>query len=158
MCSRPCVRAHLREPLLQTSVGHCQSSSSIYNRRHRGFNGVWGKLRRDQRQRQHELRDVQVGARTRKGDSIECSTSDPIDEDFQRIGKAHSPKKLRFGLALVRIANSCVFACKTSDVQTPMVALGKFNALHLGHRELIYQASRAGYPCLLSFSGMSKVC
>ena len=43
------------------------------------------------------------------------------------------------------------------EVANPIVALGKFNALHLGHRELLLQASRMGHPCLLSFSGMSKI-
>ena len=44
-----------------------------------------------------------------------------------------------------------------SDVSNPILALGKFNALHLGHKELISRASQIGHPCLLSFSGMSKV-
>ncbi|CAA6656287.1 unnamed protein product [Spirodela intermedia] len=38
-----------------------------------------------------------------------------------------------------------------------IVALGKFDALHLGHRELAIQASRAGTPFLLSFVGMAEV-
>lgn len=38
-----------------------------------------------------------------------------------------------------------------------VVALGKFDALHLGHRELAIQASRAGPPFLLSFAGMAEV-
>jgi len=38
-----------------------------------------------------------------------------------------------------------------------IVALGKFDALHIGHRELAIQASRAGPPFLLSFVGMAKV-
>ena len=35
--------------------------------------------------------------------------------------------------------------------------MGKFDALHIGHRELAIQASRAGPPFLLSFVGMAKV-
>lgn len=35
--------------------------------------------------------------------------------------------------------------------------MGKFDALHIGHRELAIQASRAGHPFLLSFVGMAKV-
>jgi len=35
--------------------------------------------------------------------------------------------------------------------------LGKFDALHIGHRELAIQASKAGPPFLLSFVGMEKV-
>lgn len=46
---------------------------------------------------------------------------------------------------------------RIEGVSRPAVALGKFNALHLGHRELICRASRMGHPCLLSFSGMSKI-
>ncbi|KAF6147691.1 hypothetical protein GIB67_003022 [Kingdonia uniflora] len=38
-----------------------------------------------------------------------------------------------------------------------IVALGKFDALHLGHRELAFQASKAGAPFLLSFVGMAEV-
>lgn len=35
--------------------------------------------------------------------------------------------------------------------------MGKFDALHIGHRELAIQASRAGPPFLLSFVGMAKL-
>lgn len=35
--------------------------------------------------------------------------------------------------------------------------MGKFDALHLGHRELAIQASKAGTPFLLSFVGMAEV-
>ncbi|KAG8098618.1 hypothetical protein GUJ93_ZPchr0013g37734 [Zizania palustris] len=38
-----------------------------------------------------------------------------------------------------------------------IVALGKFDALHIGHRELATHASKAGTPFLLSFVGMSEV-
>ncbi|RZC73564.1 hypothetical protein C5167_049037 [Papaver somniferum] len=38
-----------------------------------------------------------------------------------------------------------------------IVALGKFDALHVGHRELAIQASKAGTPFLLSFVGMAEV-
>ncbi|CAH2073543.1 unnamed protein product [Thlaspi arvense] len=38
-----------------------------------------------------------------------------------------------------------------------IVALGKFDALHIGHRELAIQASRIGTPYLLSFVGMAEV-
>ncbi|CAL5210201.1 unnamed protein product [Lathyrus oleraceus] len=44
-----------------------------------------------------------------------------------------------------------------SAVAGGVVALGKFDALHIGHRELAIQASRAGPPFLLSFVGMAKV-
>ncbi|KAL2323958.1 hypothetical protein Fmac_023016 [Flemingia macrophylla] len=45
----------------------------------------------------------------------------------------------------------------TSPLSDGIVALGKFDALHIGHRELAIQASRAGPPFLLSFVGMAKV-
>ncbi|RDY03109.1 FAD synthetase 2, chloroplastic, partial [Mucuna pruriens] len=45
----------------------------------------------------------------------------------------------------------------TSAVAGGIVALGKFDALHIGHRELAIQASKAGPPFLLSFVGMAKV-
>ncbi|KAK6942135.1 FAD synthetase [Dillenia turbinata] len=38
-----------------------------------------------------------------------------------------------------------------------IVALGKFDALHIGHRELAIQAAKAGTPFLLSFVGMAEV-
>ncbi|KAG0467878.1 hypothetical protein HPP92_017206 [Vanilla planifolia] len=38
-----------------------------------------------------------------------------------------------------------------------VVALGKFDALHIGHRELAIQASKAGIPFLLSFAGIAEV-
>lgn len=38
-----------------------------------------------------------------------------------------------------------------------IVALGKFDALHIGHRELAMHASKAGPPFLLSFVGMAEV-
>lgn len=38
-----------------------------------------------------------------------------------------------------------------------IVALGKFDALHIGHRELAIQAAKAGIPYLLSFVGMAEV-
>ncbi|KAF7808349.1 FAD synthetase 1, chloroplastic-like [Senna tora] len=44
-----------------------------------------------------------------------------------------------------------------SPVAGGIVALGKFDALHIGHRELAIQASRAGPPFLLSFAGMAEV-
>eukprot|EP00242_Pyramimonas_sp_CCMP2087_P011456 CAMPEP_0198225572 /NCGR_PEP_ID=MMETSP1445-20131203/101681_1 /TAXON_ID=36898 /ORGANISM="Pyramimonas sp., Strain CCMP2087" /LENGTH=131 /DNA_ID=CAMNT_0043905137 /DNA_START=203 /DNA_END=594 /DNA_ORIENTATION=- len=39
----------------------------------------------------------------------------------------------------------------------PAVALGKFDALHLGHRALAEKAASMGTPYLISFSGMSAV-
>jgi FAD synthase len=38
-----------------------------------------------------------------------------------------------------------------------IVALGKFDALHIGHRELAIQASKVGAPSLLSFVGMAEI-
>lgn len=38
-----------------------------------------------------------------------------------------------------------------------VVALGKFDALHIGHRALAEQAARMGSPVLLSFAGMGEV-
>ncbi|CAN1174832.1 FAD synthetase 2, chloroplastic [Linum perenne] len=44
-----------------------------------------------------------------------------------------------------------------SSVAGGIVALGKFEALHIGHRELAIQASKIGVPYLLSFVGMAEV-
>ncbi|XP_024538256.1 FAD synthetase 2, chloroplastic-like [Selaginella moellendorffii] len=38
-----------------------------------------------------------------------------------------------------------------------VVALGKFDALHIGHRSLAEQASRMGPPVVLSFTGMGEI-
>lgn len=38
-----------------------------------------------------------------------------------------------------------------------IVALGKFDALHVGHRELAIQAAKIGVPFLLSFVGIAEV-
>ena len=38
-----------------------------------------------------------------------------------------------------------------------IVALGKFDALHVGHRELAIEASKIGSPFLLSFIGMEEI-
>lgn len=37
------------------------------------------------------------------------------------------------------------------------MALGKFDALHIGHRELAIQAAKIGVPYLMSFVGMAEV-
>jgi len=39
----------------------------------------------------------------------------------------------------------------------PVVALGKFDALHVGHRALAAKAAALGSPYLVSFSGMAEV-
>lgn len=44
-----------------------------------------------------------------------------------------------------------------SSIAGGIVALGKFDALHIGHRELVIQASKVGAPFLLSFVGMAEV-
>ncbi|XP_062107965.1 FAD synthetase 2, chloroplastic-like isoform X2 [Humulus lupulus] len=44
-----------------------------------------------------------------------------------------------------------------SSVAGGVVALGKFDALHIGQRELAVQASKVGTPFLLSFVGMAEV-
>ncbi|EPS68762.1 hypothetical protein M569_06007, partial [Genlisea aurea] len=44
-----------------------------------------------------------------------------------------------------------------SSVAGGIVALGKFDALHIGHRELAIQAAKIGVPFLLSFAGMAEV-
>ncbi|KAF7123475.1 hypothetical protein RHSIM_Rhsim12G0193800 [Rhododendron simsii] len=44
-----------------------------------------------------------------------------------------------------------------SSVAGGVVALGKFDALHIGHRELAIQAAKVGVPFLLSFVGMAEV-
>ena len=45
--------------------------------------------------------------------------------------------------------------CVTGD--PTVVCLGKFDAMHRGHRELAQTASAMGNPCLVSFGGMAEV-
>ncbi|XP_042490702.1 FAD synthetase 2, chloroplastic isoform X2 [Macadamia integrifolia] len=53
------------------------------------------------------------------------------------------------------------FSQREDDGELPsdggVVALGKFDALHVGHRELAVHASKAGIPFLMSFVGMAEV-
>ncbi|CAA2963434.1 FAD synthetase 1, chloroplastic-like isoform X1 [Olea europaea var. sylvestris] len=44
-----------------------------------------------------------------------------------------------------------------SIVAGGIVALGKFDALHIGHRELAIQAAKIGVPFLLAFVGMAEI-
>ncbi|KAL8534892.1 hypothetical protein ACS0TY_010794 [Phlomoides rotata] len=44
-----------------------------------------------------------------------------------------------------------------TSVAGGVVALGKFDALHIGHRELAIQAAKIGVPYLMSFVGMAEV-
>ncbi|GAB4839628.1 FAD synthetase 2, chloroplastic [Ancistrocladus abbreviatus] len=65
------------------------------------------------------------------------------------------------------VLSASSFSWKEDDHQLPsegltaiaggVVALGKFDALHIGHRELAIQASKIGVPFLLSFVGMAEV-
>ncbi|EXB96386.1 Riboflavin biosynthesis protein ribF [Morus notabilis] len=65
------------------------------------------------------------------------------------------------------ILSTCCFSQEEDDRDVPseglssvaggVVALGKFDALHIGHRELAIQASKVGPPFLLSFVGMAEV-
>ena len=41
-----------------------------------------------------------------------------------------------------------------AQIEGRVVALGKFDALHAGHRRLADAAAALGPPCMLSFAGM----
>lgn len=41
--------------------------------------------------------------------------------------------------------------------EAAVVALGKFDAMHVGHRALASTAAQMGHPWLISFSGMAEV-
>ena len=76
-----------------------------------------------------------------------------------------------FRTPAVARARGLVYHCSEDDWKRPLltgdelngrdgviVALGKFDAMHRGHRSLAETASRlGGYPCLLSFWGMAEV-
>ncbi|PKA57381.1 hypothetical protein AXF42_Ash013568 [Apostasia shenzhenica] len=57
------------------------------------------------------------------------------------------------------VKNKFQIDCGTDEecVTGGIVALGKFDALHVGHRELAMQASKIGIPFLLSFVGMAEI-
>lgn len=70
---------------------------------------------------------------------------------------AEKENKLRFAASETQSTvgvNNDAIDC---TLQGGVVALGKFDALHIGHRELAIQASKAGTPFLLSFVGMAEV-
>ncbi|KAL2545727.1 FAD synthetase 1 [Forsythia ovata] len=46
---------------------------------------------------------------------------------------------------------------RSSSIAGGIVALGKFDALHVGHRELAIQAAKIGVPFLLAFVGMAEI-
>lgn len=64
--------------------------------------------------------------------------------------------------AAAAAASASIGACRLTagpdHTRRVMVALGKFDALHQGHRSLAIQAAKlGGQPCLLSFSCMAEV-
>lgn len=60
-------------------------------------------------------------------------------------------------LSLAEDTNSMAASDLQSDVAGGVVALGKFEGLHLGHRALVERASEIGKPIMLSLSGMAEV-
>lgn len=54
-------------------------------------------------------------------------------------------------------AEDSVDSCPYEGLSGGVVALGKFDALHIGHRELAIQASKIGVPFLMSFVGMAAI-
>ncbi|KAL5726880.1 hypothetical protein ACHQM5_000126 [Ranunculus cassubicifolius] len=100
------------------------------------------------------------------------STSAP-NFNFSTRGKATQPSRLYFGANLSGphkkspLLTPRYFSQHDDDCEFPsegpnsvtggVVALGKFDALHIGHRQLAIQASKAGIPFLLSFVGIAEV-
>eukprot|EP00850_Spirogloea_muscicola_P008376 SM000044S16023 [mRNA] locus=s44:639600:641287:+ [translate_table: standard] len=81
------------------------------------------------------------------------------------IAKRFSPNRARGTKACLRTvcraANTQQHSNATEAPRTKTaggyVALGKFDALHVGHRALAAQAAARGSPVLLSFAGMAEV-
>lgn len=57
----------------------------------------------------------------------------------------------------VLISHRLIILFNYSLLTGGIVALGKFDALHIGHRELVIQAAKIGVPYLLSFVGMAEI-
>ncbi|XP_061949190.1 FAD synthetase 2, chloroplastic-like isoform X4 [Populus nigra] len=76
---------------------------------------------------------------------------------YQVFNQNHPQEKLPFFL-IVQRDNDCELPSEgLASVAGGIVALGKFDALHIGHRELAIQASKVGAPSLLSFVGMAEI-
>ncbi|KAL0539232.1 hypothetical protein IC582_023415 [Cucumis melo] len=88
--------------------------------------------------------------------------------NFPSISHRSQPRRVSFFCSIVPSTSSgeipvlsdC-FGSREDDrevsVAGGIVALGKFDALHVGHRELAIQASMVGSPFLLSFVGIAEV-
>eukprot|EP00252_Welwitschia_mirabilis_P013159 TRINITY_DN2905_c0_g1_i1.p1 TRINITY_DN2905_c0_g1~~TRINITY_DN2905_c0_g1_i1.p1 ORF type:complete len:362 (-),score=73.41 TRINITY_DN2905_c0_g1_i1:58-1143(-) len=78
--------------------------------------------------------------------------------NFPGISKSYKAKESNIGMN--EQANEKLLIDCGPDQQCVVggiVALGKFDALHVGHRELAIQASKVGVPFLLSFVGIAEV-
>jgi len=111
-------------------------------------------LKLDRRREELDLRLASRGRRHGSGDPRRhCLEPRPLSSSSTT--PATTSSKSEAGAAADGPSSSQPFA--RIEVPHPVLALGKFNALHLGHKELLYQASRFGSPCLLTFSGMAAV-
>ncbi|XP_023524438.1 FAD synthetase 2, chloroplastic-like [Cucurbita pepo subsp. pepo] len=88
--------------------------------------------------------------------------------NFPSISRRSQPRGVSFFCSIIPSTSpgeipviSDSFGSREDDrevsVAGGIVALGKFDALHVGHRELAIQASTVGSPFLLSFVGIAEV-
>ncbi|XP_073141090.1 FAD synthetase 1, chloroplastic-like isoform X1 [Henckelia pumila] len=88
------------------------------------------------------------------------------DDDPARVSVVNNESCVRSAIHAPPLLSGCLSpagdvpdppSARLSPVAGGIVALGKFDALHIGHRELAIQAAEIGVPFLLSFVGMAEI-
>ncbi|KAL6528220.1 hypothetical protein OROHE_015170 [Orobanche hederae] len=91
--------------------------------------------------------------------SSPSSSAASSDDDLARLSIIANDASLppRFSTCFSPAENGGDLPSERVSVAGGIVALGKFDALHIGHRELAIQAAMIGVPYLMSFVGMGGV-
>ncbi|KAL3684299.1 hypothetical protein R1sor_002321 [Riccia sorocarpa] len=96
-----------------------------------------------------------------QGFSRRTESTDEVRAEVSEETHRFSPRSIGEEKEDPKMSTDCVSKPVTNfpvpDIRGGVVALGKFDALHIGHRALAEQAARMGPPVLLSFSGMGEV-
>ncbi|KAL6586080.1 hypothetical protein OROMI_002724 [Orobanche minor] len=91
--------------------------------------------------------------------SSPSSSAASSDDDLARLSiiANDASRPPCFSTCLSPAENGGDLPSERVSVAGGIVALGKFDALHIGHRELAIQAAKIGVPYLMSFVGMGGV-